>query len=217
LLRQYLLEELSVEMQFQPENLTAETYSPVDSELVAAVLRKDRKATAEFVGRFGDAVYRYLHARLFPSPDRLDDLFQETFLAAWKHLPNFRGESALQTWLLGIARHKVEDYYRSRLRQAEPFNEQSQNSPVREDEEGFLNTGLDDAKRNQKITEVLAMLPEPYAMALIWRYWEKRSAREMAELSGKTEKAVERLLARARALFRERWHSERNEQRPGIL
>jgi RNA polymerase sigma-70 factor (ECF subfamily) len=197
-----------VEMQVQPENLPAETYSPADSELVSAVLRKDRKATAEFVGRFGDVVYRYLRARLFPSPDRLDDLFQETFLAAWKHLPNFRGESALQTWLLGIARHKVEDYYRSRLRQVEPFDEQSQNPPVREDEEGSLNTGLDDARRNRRIIEVLAMLPESYALVLIWRYWEKRSGREMAELSGKTEKAVERLLARARALFRERWQSE---------
>ena len=197
-----------MEMQVQPENLPARTYSPADRELVAAVLRKDRKATAEFVGRFGDVVYRYLRARLFPSPDRLDDLFQETFLAAWKHLPNFRGESTLQTWLLGIARHKVEDHYRSRLRQAEPFDEVTDGCPVREDEESFLNTGLDDAKRNQRITGVLAMLPEPYALALIWRYWEKRSAREMAELSGKTEKAVERLLARARALFRERWQSE---------
>jgi len=195
-------------MQVQPEKVTAEAYSAADSELVAAVLRKDRKATAEFVGRFGDAVYRYLRARLFPNPDRLDDLFQETFLAAWKHLPTFRGESALQTWLLAIARHKVEDYYRSRLRQAEPLDKQSQNSPAREDEEGFLNTGLDDAKRNQRITEVLARLPESYALALMWRYWEKRSAREMAQLSGKTEKAVERLLARARALFRERWQSE---------
>lgn len=195
-------------MQLQPEKLTAEAYSPADSELVAAVLRKDRKATAEFVSRFGDAVYRYLRGRLFPNPERLDDLFQETFLAAWKHLPRFRGESALQTWLLGIARHKVEDHYRSRLRQAEPFDEHAQNSPVREDEESFLNTGLDDAKRNQRIIEVLAGLPESYALVLIWRYWEKRSAREMAQLSGKTEKAVERLLARARALFRERWQSE---------
>src|SRR5512146_307198 len=185
-------------MQVQPEKLPAEAVSPADSELVAAVLRKDRKATAEFVGRFGDAVYSYLRARLFPTPDRLDDLFQETFLAAWKHLPNFRGESALQTWLLGIARHKVEDHYRSRLRQVEPFDEHAENSPAREDEEGFLNTGLDDAKRNRRVTEILAVLPESYALVLIWRYWEKRSAREMAQLSGKTEKAVERLLARAR-------------------
>jgi RNA polymerase sigma-70 factor (ECF subfamily) len=179
-----------------------------DQPLVAAILCKDRKATAEFVERFADGVYRYLRARLFPKPDRLDDLFQETFLAAWEHLAEFRGESSLQAWLLGIARHKVEDHYRSLLREGEPLDEQSEDSLADQHEEiGFIR-GLDDEKRREKILETLGGLPESYSLVLVWRYWEKRSAREMAELSGKTEKAVERLLARARALFRERWQSE---------
>lgn len=196
------------QVQQEPEEFAATSCAPADRELVAAVLRKDRKATAQFVERFGDAVYRYLAARLFPRRDRLDDLFQETFLAAWKHLPNFRGDSALQTWLLGIARHKVEDYYRSCLRQAQSFDEQAENSLPQEDGESFLNTGIDDRKVNEKIMEVLGGLPEAYSLVLVWRYWEKRSAREMAELSGRSEKAVERLLARARALFRERWEGK---------
>jgi DNA-directed RNA polymerase specialized sigma24 family protein len=40
----------------------------------------------------------------------------------------------------------------------------------------------------------------------MWRYWEEASAREMAAKTGKTEKAIERLLARARVEFRERWN-----------
>jgi DNA-directed RNA polymerase specialized sigma24 family protein len=48
-------------------------------------------------------------------------------------------------------------------------------------------------------------LPESYSLVLLWRYWEGRSAREMASATGKTEKAVERLLARARTRFRELW------------
>jgi DNA-directed RNA polymerase specialized sigma24 family protein len=52
---------------------------------------------------------------------------------------------------------------------------------------------------------VLAALPEQYRLALIWRYWDQASAREMAIKTDKTEKAIERLLARARAEFRERW------------
>ena len=179
-----------------------------DKRLVGAILRKDRKATAEFVERFADAVYGYLRARLFPKPDRLDDLFQETFLAAWEHLGEFRGESTLQAWLLGIARHKVEDYFRWLLRKAETLDEHSEDSLAGEDVEiGFINS-LDDERRRRKILGTLGGLPETYSLVLVWRYWEKRSAREMAELSGKTEKAVERLLARARALFRERWQSE---------
>jgi DNA-directed RNA polymerase specialized sigma24 family protein len=48
-------------------------------------------------------------------------------------------------------------------------------------------------------------LPESYGVALLWRYWENRSARDMAEETGRSEKAIERLLARARARFRELW------------
>jgi len=43
---------------------------------------------------------------------------------------------------------------------------------------------------------VMATLPEPYRLALLWRYWEKRSTQEMAMRTGKTEKAIEGLLAR---------------------
>ena len=41
--------------------------------------------------------------------------------------------------------------------------------------------------------------------ALRWRYWEQRSAGEMGQLTGCTEKAVERLLYRAREQFRLKW------------
>jgi DNA-directed RNA polymerase specialized sigma24 family protein len=55
---------------------------------------------------------------------------------------------------------------------------------------------------------VLEHLPDAYRAALMWRYWEKRSAREMAAMSGRTEKSIERLLARARQQFRRRWSEE---------
>ncbi len=58
----------------------------------------------------------------------------------------------------------------------------------------------------KKAQRVLASLPEAYCLALLWRYQEERSAREMAQLTGKTEKAIERLLARAREHFKRRWN-----------
>jgi RNA polymerase sigma-70 factor, ECF subfamily len=64
-------------------------------------------------------VYRYVRHRLIPRIDAVDDLVQEVFLAAWHDLGTFRGESSLKAWLLSIARHKVEDYYRRRIREPE--------------------------------------------------------------------------------------------------
>ena len=68
-----------------------------------------------------------------------------------------------------------------------------------------LDEAIDRSRLEQKTHRVLAQLPEPYGLVLLWLYWEKRSAREMAESTGKTEKAIERLLARARSQFKRHW------------
>jgi RNA polymerase sigma-70 factor (ECF subfamily) len=134
----------------------------------------------------------------------LDDLVQEVFLVAWESLADFRGDSALQAWLLGIARHKVENYYRACLRRPLPLDETGE-EPAKVLVEADFDEFLDRKRLQEKARRVLAALPEAYSLALLWRYWENCSAREMAARSGKTEKAIERLLARAREVFRQRW------------
>lgn len=89
--------------------------------MVAAILRKDRKATARFVTQYADCVYGYVRHRLAPRADLVDDVVQDVFVAALESLSNFRGNSSLRSWVLGIARHKVEAYYRQQLREPEPL------------------------------------------------------------------------------------------------
>jgi RNA polymerase sigma-70 factor (ECF subfamily) len=168
--------------------------------LVAEVLRKDRKATADFVARHADSVFAYVRRRAWPRMDVTEDLVQETFLAAWQSLPSYRGDSCLRSWLLGIARHKVEDYYRRRLQEFQLPDDGAEPVVL-----PFMDDRLDRKQRECKIREVLAVMPTAYAVALLWRYLENRPVREMAVMSGKTEKAMERLLARARQSFRRRW------------
>jgi RNA polymerase sigma-70 factor (ECF subfamily) len=175
-----------------------------DQRLVSEVLRKDRKATAEFVARCADCVYPYVRAHLMPRADLVEDLMQDIMLAAWQGLGNFRGDAPLQAWLLGIARHKVEDHYRKRLRAIEL---QETDEPVPEESASpMFDEQIDLAAQQQKVQQTLSSLPEAYGLALLWRYRDNKSIREMAQLSGKTEKAIERLLARARENFRRRWN-----------
>jgi RNA polymerase sigma-70 factor, ECF subfamily len=136
--------------------------------------------------------------------DLVDDLVQDVFLAAWESLPSYRGDSPLVSWLQGIARHKVENHYRACLRAPLPLEEAERETPkvvMGVDIDELLDRG----RLQQRTRSVMATLPEPYRLALLWRYWEKRSTQEMAMRTGKTEKAIERLLARARETFRERW------------
>jgi RNA polymerase sigma-70 factor, ECF subfamily len=177
-----------------------------DLELVSALLARDRKAAAEFVSRYTDRIYAYICARLLPRKDLAEDLVQEVFLLAWEHLSEFRGQGSLEAWLLGIARHKVGDHYRERLRKLISLDEESEEVP-----EGAVlpewDENLDQERLRERTRRAMAVLPEHYRLALRWRYWEKSSAQEMAARTGKTEKAVERLLARARSQFRRAWQN----------
>lgn len=174
-----------------------------DLALVMAVLRRDRKATAHFVNAYTDAVYTFVHRRLTPRHDLVDDVVQDVFLSAWESLRNFRGDAPLRAWLLGIARHKVEDHYRKLLRAADQLDEEISG------ELAAVDSGMEEIQRQEQTEKraraILAELPDHYSAALQWRYWEKRTARQMADATGRSEKGIERLLARARDEFRRRW------------
>ena len=192
-----------------PQTAVPPTVSSADErELVASVLRKDRKAAARFVAAHVDAVYAYARHRLVPRADLVDDVVQDVFLAALNSLAAFRGQSSLRSWLIGIARHKIEDVYRERLRLPEAVDDvdavdRESVSPIPGPDQQ-----IDSARMRDKVQRVIAQLPERYGLILLWRYWEQRSTREMADAIGTTEKSVERTLARARAWFKELWLKE---------
>ena len=178
-----------------------------ERELIASVLRRDRKAAARFVAAHIDAVYAYARHRLTPHADLVDDIVQDVFLAAFKGLSAFKEQSSLRTWLLAIARHKVEDIYRQRLRAAIALDLESiEAEPVVN--EIPLDDHIDNARAHERVRQVLERMPQHYALMLLWRYWDERSARDMAAAIETTEKSVERMLARARAKFRELWLKE---------
>src|SRR5262252_7778514 len=155
-----------------------------DRELVAEILSKDRKATAEFVARYADHVYAYVRRRLIPRADLVEDLVQEVFLAAWESLDKFRGDSSLRNWLLGIARHKVEDHYRKRLRELQLAEEEegTESEPVSAHD---LEEALAERQTGELTREVLSILPT-YSVVLLWRYWENRNLRDIAVQTGRT-------------------------------
>lgn len=188
-----------------PQPPSAPSAPSADRPLLDAIRDGDRKATARLVELHADAVYGFVSHRL----DRLegvDDLVQEVFLAAWKALPLFRGESEIRTWLLGIARHKIADYYREKLR-VPLLTDDLDEAPL----PGTLavvpdmDERLDGQRLEARTRQILSTLPDPYRAVLVWRYWDQRSLAEMAAICGNTEKSIERLLDRARRLFKRRW------------
>jgi len=78
--------------------------------------QEDRQTTGGrdpnlWVDLYGDVLYRYALQRVRDAAVA-EDLVQETFLAALSAKSEFQGQSAIQTWLIGILRHKMVDHFR---------------------------------------------------------------------------------------------------------
>ncbi|MCK0517429.1 RNA polymerase sigma factor [Williamsia sp. DF01-3] len=92
-----------------------------DDVLRQAARLGDREAFEVLVHRYGPALYRYGVQMLANDAD-VADAVQETFIAAWRQLDTFRGESSLKTWLFSICSRKIVDTYR--LKHAAPINDE---------------------------------------------------------------------------------------------
>ena len=64
-----------------------------------------------WVDDHGDCLYRYALVRV-RTPEVAEDLVQETLLVAVRSKDNFAGRSSERSWLVGILKNKIIDYYR---------------------------------------------------------------------------------------------------------
>src|SRR5437773_9857656 len=77
----------------------------------SAPSRDDPNNPERWIDEHGDVLYRYALARV-RKPEVAQDLVQETLLAAVRTHERFRGGSTVRSWLCGILKHKLCDYYR---------------------------------------------------------------------------------------------------------
>jgi len=75
-------------------------------------------APEQWVERHGDYLFRHAQLRV-RDPSTAEDLVQETFLAGWRSRNEFAGRSSERTWLLGILKHKIANFYRQQARRME--------------------------------------------------------------------------------------------------
>lgn len=75
----------------------------------------------QWVDKYGDYLYGYALMRL-RDPIVAEDVVQETLLAALTARQTFAGKSSEKTWLVGILKHKIIDYFRKKKRET-PMSE----------------------------------------------------------------------------------------------
>ena len=89
----------------------------------AALIAKSRAGDAEAFGRlvrrYEDRIYTLARSVCAGLPAEAEDVYQETFLTAFKKIRGFRGDSGLGTWLHRIAANLC--WMRHRKKKSEPF------------------------------------------------------------------------------------------------
>jgi RNA polymerase sigma factor (sigma-70 family) len=189
-----------------------------DVRLAARIRTGDPQAVEALYERYADPLFAFIFHQLDQARSGADDVWQETWLAAVRALPGYRGESRLFTWLCAIARHKIADR-RAKEVQAGPVRPGARGrwprgAPREEDDGGQALAGLvdlgpladallDQERVRLSVVEALALLPEDYRTALVARYADDRPVEMVAALLGRSYKATESLLSRARQALRE--------------
>ena len=132
----------------------------------------------------------------FTTPDRHDDLMQETLLAAWHGLPQLREVEAVVPWMFGIARNQGRKAYRKIEREPQSM-QASEVVPV------APSTDSSRGLQTEVFLRHLQGLPEAYRTSLALRLMEGCSGEEIASVVGLTAASVRVNLHRGLKLLRE--------------
>ncbi|MDD2499499.1 MAG: sigma-70 family RNA polymerase sigma factor [Geobacter sp.] len=81
---------------------TTVLHTAEESDLLAACRKGDTSAFEQLVLRYQRGLYNVAF-RISSNEADAADIVQETFLAAWRKIKEFRGEAKLSTWLTSIA------------------------------------------------------------------------------------------------------------------
>ncbi|MEO1060266.1 MAG: sigma-70 family RNA polymerase sigma factor [Actinomycetota bacterium] len=137
-------------------------------------------------------VYGFLLPRASGDRSLAEDLTGETFAAAAAAFRDGRAEEVTESWLRTVAKRRLIDHWR---REAVARRHIVLLADRRV-------TEAPDLAERQGIVEALGRLDEDQRRALVLRHMDGHSVGEVAELLGRTPKATESLLSRARVAFR---------------
>jgi RNA polymerase sigma factor (sigma-70 family) len=171
----------------------------MDNELrlVRALARRDRSAWADVYDRHVGDVFGLAYHLSGGNRAVAEEVNQEVWLLAIEQVGRFdpaRGE--LRNWLLGIARHRSLRRYRHTPNHAldDGPDESSDAMPPPEVLEGV--------ERAHVVRAALLCLHDDRRQVLLDKYAEGLSVAEIADRTGRSPKAVESLLSRAREQLR---------------
>lgn len=177
-----------------------------DQQLVVRVLGGDADGVARLIERYGAALRRVL-LRAGASDTDVDDLLQETWIRVVRSASRYDPLQPFQRWLFAIAMNRF------RTRAGRAAEEARKREPIENVEPAVESThdAAETAQRALRVRELVAGLPPHLADAVLLRYFEELSEREVAVAMGvpigtvksRLHTAIARLRLAAKGAFHE--------------
>jgi RNA polymerase sigma-70 factor, ECF subfamily len=169
----------------------------------------DKAEFARLVEAYSSHIYRLGLKLLNNHPQDAEDILQETFIKAFRHIKNFDGRSKISTWLYRIAANEAFMLMRKKQPEFISINESVQMESGEAEpleivdwcclpEAELLTTEV-----RQRLDEAADSLPAGLKIVFFLRDIEGLSTRETAEVLNISETAVKTRLSRARLRLRE--------------
>ncbi len=192
--------------------MSVTTQRDIDAQLVERVKAGDRRAFELLVSKYERRVLRLL-SRFIRDQAEMQDVAQETFIKAYRALPQFRGESAFYTWLYRIAVNTAKNYLSSQGRR--PISLSQLQSADADEGESFdaadvvEDTNTPDAELHSRqvaetVNAAIEALPPDLRTAITLREIEGLSYEEIAEAMSCPIGTVRSRIFRAREAIAER-------------
>lgn len=190
-------------------NLTVVAITPtpgnreIDHELVLRAQRGDKRAFGLLVDKYQRKLGRLL-SRMIRDQSEIEDVVQESFIKAYRALPNFRGDSAFYTWLYRIGINTAKNYLVSlgrrptvstdiEIEDAENFEDGNELRTTETPESSMMTKQI-----AQTVNDTVEGLPEELRTAITLREIEGLSYEEIATIMGCPIGTVRSRIFRAR-------------------
>lgn len=155
----------------------------------------DLNAFEELVRRHQRGLFSYLY-RMCRNTSDAEELTQAAMIRAWEKLSGFRGASSFKTWLYRIGTNLCFNL-RTRRKPTEELSE-TMAAPESERPEAAFKQRV----REDVVRRAIACLPADQRAALVLSVYEDMSYKEIADTMGRSVRAVDSLLFRAKTNVR---------------
>lgn len=180
--------------------MTANPTPEDDGALAKGLCRRDPSAIHSLYQRSAAPLFSFA-LRFLRSDEDAEDVLQETWAAALAAAPSFRGDSAVLTWLFGIARRKCLERLRAGRRTVAGM-EPPPDPPAPPSALSDPEQALDRKLSAERLEAALDALPVELREAILLRDVEGLPYEEVAAALGVPLGTMKSRLARARWVLR---------------